>query len=126
VLLDVRPVPQHPWVEAQCRDAATGCARVQQLGQVDDSYRHGTLAMPDDALRTVIAAGRFSPERAESFTFIYHFESVASWLVYLAGHWTSATLDPELVTRAHEVLPAGAEGEVRILRVIHAARLRRR
>jgi hypothetical protein len=81
--------------------------------------------MADDALRTAIAAGRFTSERAVAFTFIYHFESVVSWLDYLARHWTSATLDPELDARAHEVLPAGAEGEVRVLRAIHAARLRR-
>jgi hypothetical protein len=81
--------------------------------------------MADDALRTVIAAGRFAPERAESFSVVYHFESVAAWLDYISGHWTSATLDPELVARAHEALPTSTEGEVRILRAIHAARLRR-
>jgi hypothetical protein len=123
--LDVRPEPRHPWVEVLSRDAATGSERVERLGQVDDTYRHGTLAMADDAVRTAIDAGRFTLECAETFTFVYHFDSVTAWLDYIADRWSSAYLDPELIARAHEMLPAGATGEVRVLRAIHAARLRR-
>jgi hypothetical protein len=126
LLLDVRPEPRHPWVEVQRCAAARVGERLERLGQVNDSYRHGTLAMADDALQTVIAAGRFARELGETFTFIYHFDSVDTWLTYLAEHWTSASFDPELIARAHAALPAGATGEVRILRDIHAARLRKR
>jgi hypothetical protein len=125
VLLDVRPEPRHPCVEVHRLDVATGCERVERIGEVDDTYRHGTLAMADEALQTLIAAGRFERECDETFTFIYHFESVVAWLDYVAGHWTSAHLERELIARAYEALPIGASGEVRVLRAIHAARLRR-
>jgi hypothetical protein len=118
-LLDIRPAPEHPWVEVQHGK------RVVRIGQVDDSYRIGTLLIADAAVQAVIDAGRFAPERDVRFTFVYHLNSVDAWLAYMSEHWNSAIITPDLITRAHEVLPSGAEGELRIPRVIRATRLRR-
>lgn len=119
LLLDVRPAPEHPWVEFQ-RDGS-----IRRLGQIDDSYRHGTLAASDAALQALIDAGRFIREREVTFTFVYHFETVDEWLAHMAEHWSTGGVGDELARRARDTLPRGTSGELRIPRAIHAARLRR-
>jgi hypothetical protein len=120
VLLDVRPAQQHPWVEL----VRGGGASATRLGQIDDSYRHGTLACANAALQTVIETGRFMRERAQTFTFMYQFDCVQSWLAYMAEHWSSARLSVDLLARVREE-QVGAGDAVRVLRAIHAQRLRR-
>jgi hypothetical protein len=123
LLLDIRPAQQHPWVELVRGEAARPDVSAVRLGQVDDSYRHGTLACADAALRTMVEVGRFVRERAETFIFTYHFDSIATWRAYMAVHWITARLPSQLLAWAHDQ-PAGA-GAVRVLRVVHAQRLRR-
>jgi hypothetical protein len=118
LLLDVRPAPRHPVVEARRGDA------VVPLGHLDDGFRIGTLAVADAALQRLIDAGRFIPEREETFTFVYHCDGVDEWLAYMAEHWSTARVDVDLIARARAALPEGT-GELRVLREIRAARLRR-
>ena len=117
-LLDIRPAQQQPWLEVS---RAEKCIR---LGQIDDAYRMGTLAMADVTLETVIDAGLFEREEEITFPFIYHCGEVDALLAYMANHWSSATVDAILIERAREAL-RGDTGNLRILRTIHAARLRR-
>lgn len=125
LLLDVRPAPEHPVVEVmRGRGAMDQSEQVVQLGQLDDSYRLRTLATADAALQTLIDAGRFVRERAETFTFIYHFDNVDTWLAYMAEHLSTAHISAELTVLARQELSAQT-GELRILRAIQAARLRR-
>jgi hypothetical protein len=100
---------------------------------VDDSYRIGTQAPADVALQTLIDAGRLVREREETFTFVYHFDGVETWLAYMAEHWSTARLSADLIARAQQALLPGDEGragtrrdgdELRILRSIRASRLR--
>lgn len=118
LLLDIRPAPRHPSLEV-VRGGQT-----VRIGQIDDSYRFGTLASADTALQTLIDAGQFVRERETTFTFIYHFDSVEAWLGYMAEHWHSAHIAGDLVARARDVFSRGG-GELRIRRTIRAARLRR-
>ena len=118
LLLDIRPVTEHPRVEIQRGE------RVVTIGRIDDSYRIGTLLVADTAVQMVVDAGQFAWERDERFTFVYHLESVDAWLAYMAEHWSSAVIAPDMIVRAHEALPSRAEGELRILRTIRATRLR--
>ena len=124
LLLDVRPAPDHPWIAIKRVAATDGSERLIRLGQVDDSYRMGTLAIADAALQTVIAAGRFAPERAETFTFAYHFEGVEAMLAYMAERWSTAQVSDELIARVRGELAREA-GETLALRAIRAERLRR-
>jgi hypothetical protein len=94
------------------------------LGHLDDSFRIGTLATADAALQMVIDGGQWVRECAETFTFVYHFDSVTSWLTYMAEHWDTAVVSDALIARAQVEL-AAAPGEVQILRTMHASRLRR-
>jgi hypothetical protein len=116
--LDIRPAQQQPWLEIS---RAEKCTR---LGHIDDAYRMGTLAMADSALETVIEAGLFEREEEITFPFIYHCGEVGAWLAYMTSHWSSATVDAILIERAREALREDT-GDLRILRIIHAARLRR-
>ena len=119
LLLDVRPALKHPWVEVQ-RDGI-----VRRLGQIDDSYRHSTLATSDAALQVLIDAGQFVRERERTFTFVYHCDSVDTWLAYMSEHWSTGRLSDEFIGRARKALPIDTSGELRILREIRAAQLRR-
>jgi hypothetical protein len=118
LLLDIRPAPEHPQVEIQRGE------RVVTIGQIDDSYRTGTLLVADAAVRMVVDAGQFAWERDERFAFVYHLESVDAWLDYMAEHWSSAIISADVNARACDALPPGVEGEVRISRIIRATRLR--
>lgn len=119
LLLDVRPARRHPRVEVQQGNTLI------QLGQMDDSYRIGTQVTADAALKALIAAGRFLQERKTRFLFVYHFDTVDAWLGYMAEQWQSANISRTLIARVRDALPQGTEGEVRILRWIQAACLRR-
>jgi hypothetical protein len=120
-LLDICPAQQQPWLEISRTE------KRHRLGHIDDTYRKGTLAMADAALQTVIDAGLFVREEESTFPFIYHCGDVDTWLAYMAEHWSSANVDAELILRARELLPdvANQGSELRIVRAIHAARLRR-
>jgi hypothetical protein len=119
LLLDIRPAPQRPWVEVRRSES------VATLGQIDDSYRFGTLQVADAAVQTLVDAGRFARDRDGVFTFVYHLDSVDAWLEYMSENWNSATIAADVIARAREALPSGVEGEVRIPRIIRATRLRR-
>lgn len=121
LLLDVRPAPRHPWLEVQRGDTGE---RGIRLGQIDDSFRIGTLATADAALQTLIDAGWFVRESGETFTFVYQCDSVNTWLAHMAEHWSTARINAELIARAHSELAKGP-GALRVLRAIYAARLRR-
>ena len=118
VLLDVRPAPEHPWVEIQRGTEAV------RIGQLDDSYRHSTLATADAAIAPFVKAGRLVRERTMTFTYLYHCESIDTWLAYMAAHWHTAHVPAELIARARAAFEPG-DGEVRILRTISAIRYRR-
>jgi hypothetical protein len=117
-LLDIRPKRARPWVEVQ-RAGAT-----ERLGQIDDSYRISTLEIADAALQTLIGARRFGLEQEMTFDYIYHCDDVDAWLAFMAEHWNSATVSDDVIARARTAL-AEKEGELRIVRAIHAARYRR-
>jgi hypothetical protein len=124
LLLDVRPGPRHPLVAIQRGTAVDGGEHLVRVGKMDVSYRIKTLVIADAAVQTLIDAGRFVREQVKTFTFIYHFDSVETWLAYMAEHWSNARISARLIARARDELSAGA-GELRILRAVQASRLRR-
>lgn len=125
LLLDVRPAPQHPQVEIARGSTMGGDTRWTPLGRVDESLRFETLQMADNALQHLIDGGRFIRERAETFIFIYHFDRVETWLAFMSKSWNTGKLSDEVIARASEE-QAREPGEIRVLRAINAALLRRR
>jgi hypothetical protein len=124
LIIDVRPAPVHPTVAFVPREVGGRCLQSVRLGQLDGSFRIGTLATADAALQTLIDAGQLVRDRAETFTFMYHFDSVPSWLTYMAEHWATVEIGEALIAHAQAEL-AVAPGEVQILRTMHASRLGR-
>src|SRR5215469_477313 len=118
-LLDLHPDAVHSPV------AVEAGGTIVPHGHLDDTLHirdvHGALA----ARQVVIDAGQFILERETRFTFITHFDSVDSWLRFMAEHAQKSVIPAELVARARELLPPGTAGEVRIRRQTYAARLRR-
>lgn len=118
LLLDIHPEPKHPWLVAQV-DAQT-----IPVGQLDESFRIGTVRFARAALQQASDDGLVAFERETTFVFTYHFADVDAWLGHMAGHWASAGISVDMAKRARELLATG-EGELRIPREIHAARLRK-
>jgi len=49
---------------------------------------------------------------------------VDAWLAFMAEHWNSASVSDDVIARDRTAL-AEKEGELRVVRAIHAARYRR-
>jgi hypothetical protein len=118
LLLEIHPEPKHPWLVAQVD------AQAIPVGQLDESFRIGTVRFARAALQSVIDDGLFATERETTFIFSYHFADVDAWLGHMEGHWISAGIPSDMAERASDLLATGA-GELRIPREIHAARLRK-
>lgn len=96
-----------------------------RLGQLDETRNIHDVETGRAGLRTAMEMGLFALERETRFTFMTYFDSVDAWLAYMAQPSCGAVASPEVVARARAALPAGAEGNVRMRRVIYAGRLRR-
>jgi hypothetical protein len=118
LLLDVHPEPEHATIEIHLGD------RVERLGAIDQTVQIQSVVEGRAALQAAIDAGQWARERAVSFTFIYHCDSVDAWLKHLADRGSDAVIPEDLIARARELLTPG-KGELRMLRPMHAARLRR-
>jgi hypothetical protein len=118
-LLDLHPDALHAPVEVRVGDA------IAPLGHLDETLHIQDVHVARATRQVAIDAGQFVLERETRFTFITHFDTVESWLTYMAEHAKKAVIPAELVARARELLPPGTAGEVRIPRQIYGARLRR-
>lgn len=117
VLLDIHPEPKSPWLVARRGGQTT------LIGQLDETFRIGTVLSARAALQSVVDAGLFVYESDITFVFTYHFASVDAWLGHMAENWASADIPVDMVARAREALATNG-GELRIPREIHATRLR--
>jgi len=117
LLLNLLPDITHRAVEVSVGGA------ILRLGHLDDTRDirdfHVTLA----AQQAAMDARLFVLERETRFTFVDHFDTVESWVTDVAEHEQGVIIQASLVARAHELLPPGAAGEVRISRQFYAARL---
>lgn len=149
VLLDIRPAPDDAWVEGARQRSPSAIPpalppspaplderqdeHVVRLGQVHDPYRTETQVTAEAAMRAHVAAGSWVRERDETFTFIYHFDSVDAWLAHMDAHMSSAHMSAGLVARARRYMarqpattdPPREARELRLLRRMRASRLRR-
>jgi hypothetical protein len=116
-LLDLHPDALHAPVEVRLGDA------IMPLGHLDETRHIHDVHIARAARQAAIDAGQFVLERETRFTFVTHFDSVDTWLTYMAEHMQKDVVPAELVARARELLPPGAAGEMRIPRQIYAARL---
>ena len=118
LLLDIHPEPSHPQLEALTDGQAT------PIGSLDFSSRFRLVFAGRAALQSVVDAHLFVCERETTFVFIYHFATIDMWLDHVATRWSDARIPAGMTERARDLLATG-EGELRISREIHAARLRK-
>lgn len=118
LLLDIHPEPEHAWIEVHLRGQA------HRIGQIDQSIQIQDITLARAALQAVIDAHQFACERVMTIEFLYHFDSVDTWLGHLAERRSPDRIGEDLIARARELLCQG-DGEIRMLRSTHAARLRR-
>ena len=118
LLLDIHPEPSHPQLEALTDGQAT------PIGSLDFSSRFRLVFAGRAALQSVVDAHLFVCERETTFVFIYHFATIDIWLDHVATRWSDARIPAGMTERARDLLATG-EGELRISREIHAARLRK-
>ena len=118
VLVDIHPEPE-PWVvEIRVGDQRT------QVGEIGDRPVLKRIPPARATLAAAVEAGYFVRERETTFEFLSHFDSVESWLSYLAGLTYQLVPDEALVTDACQLLSLGT-GQLVVRERVHAARLRR-
>jgi len=118
LLLNLLPDTSHRAVEVSVGGA------ILRLGHLDATPRdiqdvHVTFA----ALQAALDARLFVLERETRFMFVDHFDTVESWLTYVAEHEQGVSIQASLLARARELLPPLTAGEVRISCEFYAARL---
>ena len=118
LLLDIHPEPSHPQFEALTDGQAT------PIGSLDFSSRFGSVFAGRAALQSVVDAHLFVRERETTFVFIYRFATFDIWLDHVATRWSDARIPVGVTEHAREALASG-HGTLRVLREIHAARLRK-
>jgi hypothetical protein len=119
VLLDLHPEPKYPILEVHTNDGVT------DVGQLDTSSNVAKVHAARAVLASVVEAGYFAREDAQTFDFHYHFSDVDAWLDYMSARWTEAVIDAALETEARELLEK-ATGELVIRERVYAERLRAR
>jgi len=117
-LLDLHPEPVPPRVEAHQDGRAT------DVGLLDTAANETKVIAARAKLASVIGSGLFVKTRSTTFEFRYYFDSVDTWLAYMADRWVDATIDPDLVSRARQLLEP-APGELVLREQVYASRLER-
>lgn len=93
VLLDVHPLPRHPWVEIRRGDRPT------RIGHLDDSLGIELTLAARKLLDTVVSEGAFRVEARRWFDWRVHYGSVEAWLRRRADRGSTSVIPPRLLTR---------------------------
>ncbi len=117
LLLDLHPEPEFPRLEVHAGDGVTS------VGDLDTSANVAKVHAARAVLASAIDAGYFVREDATTFEFRYYFDTIDTWLAYMAERWKEAAIAPTLVTRIRSVLHPPT-GRLVIRESVHAARLR--
>ncbi len=86
-MLDIHPRPEAALLEVE-HDG-----QVVALGPLNDPILKENVQAAEAILTSVVEAGYFVPERAATFEFLYHFDSIDAWLAYMAENWADAEID---------------------------------
>jgi len=117
LLLNLLPDTTHRAVEVSVGGA------ILRLGHLDDTRGIQEFHVMLAAQQAALDARLFVLERETRFMFVDHFDTVESWLTYVAEHEQGVSIQALLLARARELLPPGTTGEVRISGEFYAARL---
>jgi hypothetical protein len=120
-LIDIHPTPEPATIVVRVGD------RLTPAGWIDEVTDYVEYEWADDALSTVTDTGLFELERRGAFEFVWHADSVADLLAYLAEDWQDARIDPVTAMRIEEMLKtAEHDKEILVREAIRIARFSRK
>ena len=120
-LIDIHPTPEPAAIVVRAGD------RLTSAGWLDEVTDYVEYEWADDALSTVTDTGLFTLERRSAFEFVWHADSVADLLAYLAEDWQDARLDPVTAMRIEEMLKTPEhDKEILVKEAIRIARFSRK
>ena len=118
-LIDIHPTGDPPPIGVRIGQQTVVVGRMKET---DDFIEY---AQASEALAQAIQRGLFAVERAGTFEFVTHADSVSEWREYLAKEWKDAILDAVVAAKAEELLSVPEPDRELILREqIRIARLR--
>ncbi len=119
-LLDIHPSGQEASLEVRLGAQTTLAG---WLRETDDYVEYGWA---DDALKQIVAGGLFAVERAGSFEFVTHADSLIELREFLTEGWEDASIDDITAGRIEEMMSTPERDKEVILReTIRMTRLRR-
>jgi SAM-dependent methyltransferase len=120
-LIDIHPTPEPAAIDVRLGD------KVTPAGWLDEVTDYTEYEWADEALKRVTDAGLFALEHDGTFEFVWHAESVADLLAYLAEDWTDARIDPVTAMRVEEMLQTPEhDKELLVREAIRIARFSRK
>ncbi len=120
-LIDIHPTPEPAAIIVRVGD------RLTPAGWIDEVTDYVEYEWADDALSTVTDTGLFELERRGAFEFVWHADSVADLLAYLAEDWQDARIDPVTTMRIDEMLKTPQhDKEILVKEAIRIARYSRK
>ncbi len=120
-LIDIHPTPEPAAIVVRVGE------RVTPAGWLDEVTDYAEYEWADEALNAATTSGLFALDRRSAFEFVWHAESVADLLAYLAEDWQDARLDPVTAMRIEEMLKTAAhDKEILVKEAIRIARFKRK
>jgi hypothetical protein len=119
-VIDIHPTPEPAAIVVRSDN------RLTSAGWIDEVTDYVEYEWADDALRKITDAGLFTLERHGAFEFVWHADSIADLLAYLAEDWQDARIDPVTAMRVDEMLKTPEhDKEILVKEAIRIARYRR-
>ncbi len=120
LLIDIHPTNE---------PAALAVRLLEQIipaGWVNESDDYVEYEWADEALQRVVDSERFALERAGTFEFVWHADSMVDLRAYLAEEWKDASIDDLTAMRVEELLKLPVhDKEILVSEAIRIARYRR-
>lgn len=120
MMIDIHPTGEPPAFEVHIDGRVTRAGLYQETDDFVEYFQ------ADDALAEVVREGLFVVERAGTFRYLTHADTIFELRDYVLAEWSDAIVDEEVVRRAAELFEApGREKDVVLHEKVHIARLRR-
>jgi hypothetical protein len=119
LLLDIHPTNEMAALAVRLRK------QIIPAGWVNETDDYVEYEWADEALQHMIDSKRFTLERAGTFEFVWHADSMSDLRAYLAEEWKDAIIDDLTAMRVEELLKLPAhDKEILVSEAIRIARYR--
>jgi hypothetical protein len=119
ILLDIHPTNEMAALAVRLRE------QLIPAGWVNESDDYVEYEWADEALQQMIDLEHFKLERAGTFEFVWHADSMTALRAYLAEEWQDAIIDDVTAMRSEELLRLPVhDKEILVSEAIRIARYR--